>query len=86
MHVLTVNDGSNNYTVVCGAQNVKKDMLAVFAPIGAIIPQTGKPIKPRNVAGVESMGMLCSPAELNVSNDDTCLYEITDESKLGQKF
>lgn len=69
-----------------GAPNVRKDMLAVFAPIGAILPKTGKPIKPRNVAGVESAGMLCSPSELNLSDDDSGLYEITDESKIGQEF
>lgn len=86
LHVLTINDGSQNYSVVCGAPNVRVGMLAVYAPIGAIIPQTGKPIKPRNVAGVESCGMLCSGAELKVSDDDKGIYEITDNKKLGQEF
>ena len=86
MHVLTVNDGSQDYSVVCGAPNVRKNMMAVFAPIGAIIPKTGKPIKPRNVAGVESNGMLCSAAELNISDDDTGIYEITDASMFGKAF
>ncbi len=86
LHVLTVNDGSQNYSVVCGAPNVREGKLAVFAPIGAIIPKTGKPIKPRNVAGVESGGMLCSASELNISDNDECLYEVSDESRYGEKF
>jgi len=86
LHVLTVNDGLQDYNVVCGAPNVRVGMLAVFAPIGAIIPKTGKPIKARAVAGIESNGMLCSGDELNISNDDTGLYEITDESKFGKDF
>ena len=61
-------------------------MITVFAPIGAIIPQTGKPIKPRNVAGIQSDGMLCSGSELKISNDDKGLHEINDESKIGNKF
>ena len=86
MHILTINDGEKDYTVVCGAPNVKKDMLAVFAPIGAIIPQTGKPIKPRNVAGVESHGMLCSGAKLKISDDDSGIYEIKNEFEIGETF
>ncbi|MBR3148419.1 MAG: methionine--tRNA ligase [Alphaproteobacteria bacterium] len=86
LHIVTINDGTSNFKVVCGAPNVKEGMLAVFAPIGAIIPQTGKPIKPRNVAGIESNGMLCSGAELKVSDDDSGIYEIKDESKIGQKY
>lgn len=86
LHVVTITDGENNFNVVCGAKNVHENMLAVFAPIGAIIPQTNKPIKPRNVAGVESAGMLCSGAELKVNDDDSGLYEINDESKLGTEF
>jgi methionyl-tRNA synthetase len=86
LHVLTINDGNQDYTVVCGAPNVRENMLAVFAPIGAILPLTNKPIKPRCVAGVESNGMLCSGAELKVSDDDSGLYEITDKNKLGNVF
>ncbi len=86
LHIVTVNDGTKDYMVVCGAPNVKKDMLVVYAPIGAIIPKTNKPIKPRNVAGIESDGMLCSASELNISDDDSGLYEINEESKLGTEF
>ncbi len=86
LHIVTITDGENNFNVVCGAKNVHENMLAVFAPIGAIIPQTKKPIKPRNVAGVESAGMLCSGAELKVNDDDSGLYEINEESKLGTEF
>ena len=86
LHIVTITDGENNFNVVCGAKNIHENMLAVFAPIGAIVPQTNKPIKPRNVAGVESAGMLCSGAELKVNDDDSGLYEITEESKLGTEF
>jgi methionyl-tRNA synthetase len=85
LHIVTIDDGNTKQDIVCGAQNVRKDMLAVFAPVGAIIPKTNKPIKPRSVAGVESRGMLCSGAELNMSaDDDDGIYEITDDKKPGQ--
>ena len=84
--IVTINDGQTKQDIVCGAQNVHENMLAVFAPVGAVLPKTGKPIKARAVAGIMSNGMLCSGAELNVSSDDSGLYEITDESKLGQAF
>ena len=38
LHVLTVNDGNKDYTVVCGAPNVRPGMIVVFAPIGAVLP------------------------------------------------
>ena len=86
LHVLTINDGEKDYTVVCGAPNVSVGMLAVFAPIGSVLPKTGKPIKARNVVDVESAGMLCSGDELNINDDDSGLYVITDESKFGKQF
>jgi len=84
LHIVTIDDGNITQDIVCGAPNVRKDMLAVFAPVGAILPKTNKPIKPRSVAGVESKGMLCSGAELKLSNDENGIYEITDLSKHGQ--
>ena len=84
LHIVTINDGKTTHEIVCGAPNVRKDMLAVFAPLGAIVPKTNKPVKPRSVAGVESKGMLCSGAELKLSDDDKGIYEITDNKQLGQ--
>ena len=84
LHIVTIDDGNTKQDIVCGAPNVRKDMMAVFAPVGAIIPKTNKPIKPRSVVGVESRGMLCSGAELNISDDDDAIYEITDNKKPGQ--
>ena len=84
LHIVTIDDGNTKQDIVCGAPNVRKDMLAVFAPVGAILPKTNKPIKPRSVAGVESKGMLCSSAELNLSDDDKRVYEITNDKKPGQ--
>ena len=84
LHIVTIDDGNTKQDIVCGAPNVRKDMLAVFAPVGAILPKTNKPIKPRSVAGVESRGMLCNGAELNISDDDDGIYEITDDKKPGQ--
>ena len=84
LHIVTIDDGKTQQDIVCGAPNVRKDMLAIFAPVGAILPKTNKPIKPRSVAGVESRGMLCSSAELNLSDDDKGIYEITDDKQPGQ--
>jgi len=84
LHIVTIDDGNIKQDIVCGAPNVRKDMLAVFAPVGAILPKTNKSIKLRSVAGVESRGMLCSGAELNISDDDNGIYEITDDKKPGQ--
>lgn len=86
LHIVKVSDGVQEYTVVCGAPNVRVGMLSVFAPIGAVLPKTGKPIKARSVAGVPSSGMLCSAYELNISDNGDELYEITDESKQGDRF
>lgn len=80
LHIVTIDDGKTKQDIVCGAKNVKIGMNCVFAPIGAIIPKTNKPIKARNVAGIESKGMLCSGSELNVSDDADNIYE-SDQTK-----
>ena len=84
LHIVTIDDGNTTQDIICGAENVRKDMLVVFAPVGVILPKTGKAIKERLVAGIESKGMLCSGAELNLSDDDKRVYEITNDKKPGQ--
>ncbi len=54
--------------VVCGAPNVVVGQIVVLAKLGAKLPD-GLEIKKAVIRGVESAGMLCSPAELGISDD-----------------
>lgn len=56
--------------VVCGAPNVPDPGgLVVLAPLGAHLPAKNLTIAPRAIAGVTSEGMLCSEAELGLSEE-----------------
>lgn len=89
LHLVKVTDGDNQHDVVCGCSNYQVGDLVGFAPVGSIVPtpdggtQTISDIKLR---GVESNGMLCSPLELGVSSDHSCIYVLPPELKshLGQ--
>jgi len=61
-----VHDGSETIQVVCGAPNVAKDQIVLFAPVGSRIP--GMKLKKAAIAGVESSGMILSEAELKLSD------------------
>ena len=59
-----VSDGSEVYSVVCGAHNIAPGT-RLLARIGAVLPDNFK-IKRSKIRGVESEGMLCSAAELKL--------------------
>ena len=54
--------------VVCGAWNFSEGDLVALAPVGAVLPG-GFEITRRKMRGVVSSGMLCSGAELELSDD-----------------
>ena len=62
-----VDDGRAVHEVVCGADNMAAGDLAVLVCPGAQLPGGAK-IKKARIRGVESAGMLCSEAELGVSD------------------
>jgi len=66
LHVCKVTDGSETLQVVCGAPNMRKGIKTAFSKIGAVIPNGGFKIKKGKLRGVESFGMCCSSAELNL--------------------
>jgi phenylalanyl-tRNA synthetase beta chain len=72
--VCTVDTGSEQLKVVCGAPNVRKGMKAPLAKVGARLP--GLEIKHASLRGVESSGMLCSARELGLSDDHAGLLEL----------
>jgi len=72
--LVTVFDGEAEHEVVCGAPNVPDSGGRVlFARRGALLPN-GIEIGLRKVGGVESSGMICSEAELEIGSDADGIY------------
>ena len=83
LKVCDVNIGEKELKkVVCGATNAKEGLITIYAPPGAIIPKTKTKLEVAKIRGVTSYGMLCSGAELNLSNESD---GITELSKKYQK-
>jgi len=83
-----VDIGSGNLVkVVCGAQNARDGLFAVYAPPGAVIPKTNMKLKVVKIRGVESHGMLCSGYELEESSDKEGIVELNKKEKnIGDKY
>ena len=82
LHLLKVDAGEDELTdVVCGAPNVKVGMKTAFAKVGAQLGEIT--IAPRPLAGFMSNGMCCSEAEIEISDDNSGIMEITDNVKNG---
>ena len=78
--LVTVFDGENELQVVCGAPNVPESGGRVlFARAGAVLPN-GMEIGLRKIAGVESSGMICSEAELEIGTDAAGIFVVDPET------
>ncbi len=72
--------------VVCGAPNARTGLVGVFAPVGTHVPGTGVDLKPGNIRGVDSNGMLCSERELLLSDDHDGIIDLPADAPLGARF
>lgn len=72
--------------VVCGAPNAKTGLIGVFAPPGTHVPGTGVDLKPGNIRGVDSNGMLCSESELMLSDNHDGIIELPADAPLGVRY
>ena len=68
--------------VVCGAPNVEAGKLYPFAPVGITMPN-GLKIERRRIRGQTSNGMLCSPRELGLGDDQQGILELTTDAAPG---
>ncbi len=82
LRVCQVFDGSQTFQVVCGAPNVHEGMRVPLARIGAKLPG-GLKIKAAKLRGVDSQGMLCSEAELGLSEQSDGLMPLPADAPLG---
>ncbi len=77
---------SEEVQVVCGAPNARTGLVGVFAPVGTHVPGTGVDLKPGNIRGVDSNGMLCSERELMLSDDHDGIIDLPADAPLGMRF
>ncbi len=78
--------GDKPLQVVCGAPNARAGMLSVFSPAGTYIPGKNITLAVGNIRGVESHGMLCSAAELELSNDHDGIIELPADAPVGKPY
>ncbi|MGZ9089876.1 MAG: YtpR family tRNA-binding protein, partial [Rhodoplanes sp.] len=72
--------------VVCGAPNARAGMKGVFSPPGTFIPGKAMTLAVGVIRGVESRGMLCSAAELKISDDHEGIIELPDDAPVGARY
>jgi phenylalanyl-tRNA synthetase beta chain len=72
--------------VVCGAPNARTGLKSVFAFPGTYIPGKDMTIGKGNIRGQVSNGMLCSNAELELSNDHDGIIELPEDAPIGVKY
>ncbi|OED40038.1 phenylalanine--tRNA ligase subunit beta [Chromatiales bacterium (ex Bugula neritina AB1)] len=83
LRVCKVDDGSGElHNVVCGAPNARAGIRVPFARVGAEL-SGGFKIKSTKLRGVKSDGMLCSAAELKLSEESDGLHELAADAPLG---
>jgi phenylalanyl-tRNA synthetase beta chain len=72
--------------VVCGAPNARTGLKSVFAFPGTYIPGKDMTIGKGNIRGQVSNGMLCSNAELELSEDHDGIIELPADAPVGVKY
>jgi phenylalanyl-tRNA synthetase beta chain len=72
--------------VVCGAPNARTGMKSVFSPPGTFIPGKNITLGKGVIRGVESNGMLCSAAEMELSDESDGIIEVPDDALVGVPY
>jgi phenylalanyl-tRNA synthetase beta chain len=87
LRVCMVDTGSGDpVQVVCGAPNARGGMKSVFSPPGTFIPGKNITLSVGTIRGVESRGMLCSAAELQVSDDHDGILDLLADAPVGMPY
>lgn len=77
--VARVAHGSGEVELVVGVRNMKPGDLVPWAAPGARVPAIPDPLEARELRGIVSNGMLCSPRELGISADHGGILLLNDE-------
>jgi phenylalanyl-tRNA synthetase beta chain len=87
LKLATVDLGTEQITVVCGAPNIRVGQRVPFAHVGArlINGHTGETmsLKPAKIRGVVSAGMVCSEKELGISENHEDILVLPPDAPTG---
>jgi len=81
--ICNVTDGKKEYSIVCGAKNIKQNDIVPLALPGAKLSD-GTEIKAMSIRKVKSEGMLCSSKELGIDDDHTGIMILPRETPVGK--
>src|SRR6476660_859925 len=79
-------NGGAPVQVVCGAPNARAGMVGVFSAPGTFIPGKNITLGIGTIRGVESRGMLCSEAELQLSENHDGIMELPADAPIGTAY
>ncbi len=85
LKVCRIDTGGKTYKVVCGAQNLKLNMIGVYAPSGTYIPGLNLTLKEVEIRGELSSGMLCSEKELEISDNHEGIIHLPLNVEIGSE-
>jgi phenylalanyl-tRNA synthetase beta chain len=87
LHLTTVNigDGNEPLNIVCGAPNVAAGQKVVVATVGTTLYSGEEEfkIKRSKIRGEESLGMICSEAEIGLSNNHDGIIVLPEDAVVG---
>ena len=87
LRVCMVDTGSGPpVQVVCGAPNAVAGMKSVFSAPGTYIPGKKITLGKGVIRGIESNGMLCSAAELELSGDSDGILDLPADAPVGEAY
>lgn len=78
-----VDDGGGQRQLVVGVRNMKPGDPVPYAPPGATLPGVEGALERKEIRGVASEGMLCSPKELGISADHSEILILPDDLEPG---
>lgn len=82
LKICDVDVGNGTLSVVCGAPNVREEMLSPLAPVGTHLAD-GTILEKAIIRGVPSEGMLCSEAELGLGIDRSGIMVLDSSLSVG---
>jgi phenylalanyl-tRNA synthetase beta chain len=83
LKLVDIDTGSEKKQIVCGAPNVRAGLTVPYAPSGATLPG-GFTLSEKEIRGIVSDGMLCSPRELNLGDSQDGILELDDSIAAGK--